>query len=241
MYHVTIPPLTNWQKFRKFAKSYTGMMTWISVMALVWAFLYKYVFVIIPAKWDFMPVLGEIFFAVVLSVVASTVVLIVTIYIPERRKQKKVDAIVNPWLKQYRLLGDIIKIAITGKSGANRDEFKSNCTQDFKSPVTNKSVVMTTGRAFANWFDFFVYIFEQEDVYYSKLTPYFASMPVEIIENMENLLMPDGFRGAIVTYQSNYDSGLALVDYKHLTNLEHIIWQHAELLRGLVERYQQLA
>lgn len=241
MYHVTIPPLSNWQKFRKFAKSYTGMMTWISVIALVWAFLYKFIFVSIPAKWDFMPILGEIFFAVVLSIVASTVVLIVTIYIPERRKQKKVDAIVNPWLKQYRLLGDLIQIAIADKTGVCHDEFKSNCTQDFKSPITKESVVIITGKPFTDWFEFFDYIYEHEDVYYKKLTPYFTSMPVEIIEDMENLLMPDNFRGAVLNYRSFYGTGLAGIDYNHLTNLENVIWLHVELLRGLVERYQQLA
>lgn len=241
MYYITIQPLSWQQKFGKFAKSYTGMMTWISVIALVWAFLYKYLFVNIPAKWDFMPVLGEIFFAVVLSIVASTVVLIVTIYIPERKKQKKVDAIVMPWLKQYRLLGDIIQIAIAGKSGVNYEEFKSQCTHDLMSPITNQSVALMTGRAFANWFEFFNYIFEQEEICYGKLIPYFSSMPVGVLEDMEDLLLPDRLRGAILNYQSHYGTGFMGVDYNHLTNLERIIWQDATLLRNLVEKYQLYA
>lgn len=241
MYYVTIPQLTWRQRLGKFAKSYTGIMTWISVIALVWAFLYKYVFVNISAKWDFMPILGEIFFAVVLSVVASTIVLIVTIYFPERQKQKKVDVIVMPWLKQYRLLGDIIQIAVAGKSDASREEFKSRCRQDLMSPITEQSVALMAGRGFANWFDFFNYIFEQEEIYYGKLIPYFDSLPIEVLEEMEDLLMPDRLRGAILTYQSHYGTGFMGIDYNHLTNLEKIIWQDATRLRKLVEKYQLCA
>jgi len=241
MYYVTIPQLTWRQRLGKFAKSYTGIMTWISVIALVWAFLYKYVFVNIPAKWYFMPILGEIFFAVVLSVVASTIVLIVTIYFPERQKQKKVDVIVMPWLKQYRLLGDIIQIAVAGKSDASREEFKSRCRQDLMSPITEQSVALMAGRGFANWFDFFNYIFEQEEIYYGKLIPYFDSLPIEVLEDMEDLLMPDRLRGAILTYQSHYGTGFMGIDYNHLANLEKIIWQDATRLRKLVEKYQLCA
>lgn len=241
MYYVTIPQLTWRLRLGKFAKSYTGIMTWISVIALVWAFLYKYVFVNIPAKWDFMPILGEIFFAVVLSVVASTIVLIVTIYFPERQKQKKVDVIVMPWLKQYRLLGDIIQIAVAGKSDASREEFKSRCRQDLMSPITEQSVALMAGRGFANWFDFFNYIFEQEEIYYGKLIPYFDSLPIEVLEDMEDLLMPDRLRGAILTYQSHYGTGFMGIDYNHLANLEKIIWQDATRLRKLVEKYQLCA
>ena len=229
------------QRLGKFAKSYTGIMTWISVIALVWAFCYKYVFVSIPAKWEFMPILGEIFFAVALSIVASTIVLIVTIYIPERQKQKKVDVIVMPRLKQYRLLGDIIQIAVAGKRGASREEFKSRCKHDLMSPITNQSVALMAWRGFANWFDFFNYIFEQEEIYYGKLIPYFDSLPIEVLEDMEDLLMPDRLRGAILTYQSHYGTGFMGIDYNHLANLEKIIWQDATRLRDLVEKYQLCA
>ena len=241
MYHVTIKPLTWWQRFKKFAVSYTGIMTWISAVALIWAFLYKYLFVNIPAKWDFMPILGEIFFAVVLSIVASTIVLVVTIYVPGRKKQKKVDVIVMPWLKQYRLLGDMIQIAVAGKSGASHEEFKSRCTHDLMSPITNQSVALMAGRGFANWFDFFNYIFEQEEIYYGKLIPYFDSLPIEVLEDMEDLLMPDRLRGALITYQSHYGTGFMGIDYNHLTNLEKIIWQDATRLRNLVVKYQLCA
>lgn len=241
MYHVKINPLTWWLRFKKFAMSYTGIMTWISVAALVWAFLYKYLFVNIPAKWEFMPVLGEIVFAVLLSVVASTVVLIVTIYIPERQKQKKVQAIVMPWMKQFRLLGDIIRIAIAGKIDVNHEEFKSKCTYDFMSAVTNKSVTMITSQSFENWFVFFDYIFEQEKVYYKKLTPYFELMPIEVIDDIENLLMPDALRDAILTYKSHYGSGLMDIDYEHLTNLEGLIWRDAQIMRELADKYQLYA
>ena len=197
MYYVTIPPLTWYQKIGKFAKSYTGIMTWMSAIALVWAFLYKYVFVTIPAKWEFMPILGEIFFAVALSIVASTIVLIITIYIPERKKQKKIDVIVMPWLKQYRLLGEMMQIAVAGKSGVSHEEFKSQCTHDLMSLITNQSIALMAGRGFANWFEFFHYIFEQEEIYYGKLIPYFDSLPIEVFEDMEDLLMPDRLRGAV--------------------------------------------
>lgn len=241
MYHVNIPPLTTWQKFCKFSRSYSGLMSGISLALLLWAFLYKFYFITIPAKWDWMPVAGEIFYAVALSIVASTIVLIVTIYIPERKKQKKVDVIVMPWLKQYRLLGDIIQIAVAGKSGASHEEFKSRCTQDLISPITNQYVALMAGRGFANWFDFFNYIFEQEEIYYGKLIPYFGSLPIEVLEEMENLLMPDRLRGAVMTYQSHYGMRFMDIDYNHLTNLEKIIWQDATRLRSLVEKYQLCA
>lgn len=58
---------------------------------------------------------------------------------------------------------------------------------------------------------------------------------------MEDLLLPDRLRGAILNYQSHYGTGFMGVDYNHLTNLERIIWQDATLLRYLVEKYQLYA
>ena len=109
------------------------------------------------------------------------------------------------------------------------------------SPITEQSVALMAGRGFANWFDFFNYIFEQEEIYYGKLIPYFDSLPIEVLEEMEDLLMPDRLRGAILTYQSHYGTGFMGIDYNHLTNLEKIIWQDATRLRKLVEKYQLCA
>ena len=87
----------------------------------------------------------------------------------------------------------------------------------------------------------FNYIFEQEKIYYGKLIPYFDSLPIEVLEDMEDLLMPDRLRGALITYQSHYGTGFMGIDYNHLTNLEKIIWQDATRLRNLVVKYQLCA
>ena len=241
MYHVTITPLTRWQMFKKYAMSYTGIMTWISAVALIWAFLYKYLFVNIPAKWEFMPVLGEITFAVVLSIVASTIVLIVTIYIPERQKQKKVIAIVMPWLKQYMLLGDTILQEIAGSSNVSREEFQARCVQDCMSPVQSQRLLFVAGGGFPNWFQFFEFIFAQEEVYYTRLLPYLNMLPLEVLNDMESLLMPDGLRNAMGTYKTFYGNRSINVDYNHLTNLEHLIWQDAQIMKGMAEKCQLYA
>lgn len=240
MYHVTIKPLTLGQRFKKFAMSYTGIMTWISAVALIWAFLYKYLFVNIPARWECMPVLGEIFFAVVLSVVASTIVLIVTIYIPERQKQHKADAIVMPWLKQYVLLGETILKDIAGKTDVTHEEFKEKCTYDFKSPIYSLLLDEPFERH-PNWFSYFDSVFAEQEICYSRLIPYMNMLPLEVVEDIELLLMPDELRNAISTYRNMYDVEGVDENFKKLTNLERIIWRDAVIMKGLADKYQKLA
>lgn len=234
-------PLTGWRKLRKFVCSYTGIMTGISFGLLIWAFLYKYMFVNIYAPLDFMPELGEIFFAIALSVVASTILLFITIYMPERRKRKKIDAIVLPWLKQFVLLGDTIIRDIAGSPDANRSEFGRHCNYDLKSLPRNSSLESITGLHFADWFEYFDCIFENEEIHYNRLLPYMEMLPLEVLEDFELLLMPDHLRGAMSTYRQYYGKSIGGRQYRDITPLADCIWRDAKLMQGIVDKYQEHA
>lgn len=241
MYHMHEKPLTGWQRFRKFAYSYTGIMTWVSFVLLIWIFLYKYMFVNIYAPLDFMPELGEIFFAVALSVIASTIVLVITIYMPERHKRQKIDAIVLPWLKQFVLLGNTIIRDIAGSSDVNRNEFDQHCNYDLRSAPQNSSLEFMTGLHFADWFEYFDCIYENEEIHYNRLLPYMEMLPLEVLEDLELILMPDYLRGATSTYKQYYGQSIAGVQYRYMTPLADCIWHDAKLMQGIVDKYQEHA
>lgn len=238
MYHMNIKPLSMRQKIGKFLKSYTGIMTIISLLLLIWVFLYKYLLVTIPAKWDFMPVLGEIFYAISLSVIASTIVLLITVYFPQKQKQDKIDSIVLPWLCQFVLLGDTMLRDIGGDPSISREKFQEKCSHDLMSAPANSTLGFLAQISFANWFEYFEYVFEQEERYYEKLLPYIQMLPLEVLRDFEIILKPDILRGAVFTYRQYYSSKMADVDYTNMSGFANLIWLNAIKMKEMVRTYQ---
>lgn len=64
-------------------------------------------------------------------------------------------------------------------------------------------------------------------------------LPLEVIEDIELLLMPDELRNAISTYGNMYDIEGIGENFKKLTNLERIIWRDAMVMKGLANKYKK--
>lgn len=69
--------LQKWQLIILFRNLNKGLLLFSSVH-LLWIFLYKFYFLSRVAYWDFMPMLGEIYYAIALSIVAGYIIYVIT-------------------------------------------------------------------------------------------------------------------------------------------------------------------
>ena len=61
-----INPLSFWERFKAFIKSYPGMAGILGIACFVWTLLYKMLLVNIEAPYQWLVPLGDVFYAVAL-------------------------------------------------------------------------------------------------------------------------------------------------------------------------------
>lgn len=83
-----INPLPFWERFKAFIKSYPGMAGILGIACFVWTLLYKMLFVNIEASYQWLVPLGDVFYAVALSVIASVIFLLFHKLYPKLQKQE---------------------------------------------------------------------------------------------------------------------------------------------------------
>ena len=108
MYIGKIKPLSLQQRVLCFLKSYTGIAMILGCICLSWAVLYNLVFLEIDAPWQWMSALGDVFYAITLSVVASVIFYFITSYFPNKKRKVIIDRLILNWLQQLNWYGEMI-------------------------------------------------------------------------------------------------------------------------------------
>lgn len=159
MYIGKIKPLPLQQRVWCFLKSYSGIALIFGFICLGWAVLYKLMFLEIDAPWRWMAVLGDVFYAIALSVVASVVFYFITTYFPNKKRKAITDKLILTWLQQLNFYGEMIlgNIADCGyKEVLNRSEkdWLKTCDKKLSSrPILGKEYIL--GPTYRNWFEYF--------------------------------------------------------------------------------------
>lgn len=131
-----INPLSFWERFKAFIKSYPGMAGILGIACFVWTLLYKMLLVNIEAPYQWLVSLGDVFYAVALSVIASVIFYYFTSFIPNYRSKKTIDKLLLKWLQQLDWYG---KQMVRDISQLNYDE---------ASKLTKKSLGAIAIRSF---------------------------------------------------------------------------------------------
>ena len=126
-----INPLPFWERFKAFIKSYPGMAGILGIACFVWTLLYKMLFVNIEASYQWLVPLGDVFYAVALSVIASVIFYYFTSFIPNYRSKKTIDKLLLKWLQQLdwygkQMVGDISQL---NYAEASKDTYIEKCLQ----------------------------------------------------------------------------------------------------------------
>ena len=181
-----INPLPFWERFKAFIKSYPGMAGILGIACFVWTLLYKMLFVNIEASYQWLVPLGDVFYAVALSVIASVIFYYFTSFIPNYRSKKTIDKLLLKWLQKLdwygkQMVGDISQLNYAEASKLSQEELRSYCNKKLSAKPQLGSLYFL-GPYFGNWFEYFDYCFQMEDTYIEKCLQYQDKLPVQILE-----------------------------------------------------------
>ncbi len=233
-----------------FLKSYSGIAMILGVVFLGWAVLYKLVFLEIDSPCQWMPALGDIFYSIALSVVASVIFYFITTYFPGKKRKSITDKLILKWLQQLNwygemMLGDISECGYKDVLNKSKEDWLQTCNKKLSSkPILGNLYAL--GPFYNNWFEYFQDKFNYEDIYIQRCRQYQEELPIQVLDIFENLEIHDNLRNALneyhyqqVTKVKDNVLGDDIVDFDAMSNLGNLIWNHCQNLRSLIETYQR--
>lgn len=193
-----INPLPFWERFKAFIKSYPGMAGILGIACFVWTLLYKMLFVNIEASYQWLVPLGDVFYAVALSVIASVIFYYFTSFIPNYRSKKTIDKLLLKWLQQLdwygkQMVGDISQLNYAEASKLSQEELRSYCNKKLSAKPQLGSLYFL-GPYFGNWFEYFDYCFQIGGYIYREMPSISGQIASPDIGNFEDMEIHDNLR-----------------------------------------------
>lgn len=237
----SIKPLPTLRKTKLFICSYAGISLVIGVCCLIWCILYKFVLLRIPSS-DLMFQAGELTYAIFVSIIASVIFYFMVSYIPDYKKKQSASIQIEFWLNQIVKHGEFMLNALSGDFSTDvYEKYRENWTNITNKPLkSDKAIIISNLFEFQDWFDFFDYIFEEEDYYIGKLEKYTQYLPVELIMVFDKLENMDSLRSAVRQYKENY--GIEIVPgfkYDNMSGFEKVLLLHIENMLSVLKVYQE--
>jgi hypothetical protein len=167
-----------------------------SISSLIWIVLYKLLFLEIPEFFPKAFQLGEIFFAITTSVVASSIFYYIVVYRLAKRNLELIRPSVNEIIMQFltiyiSIISSINRYKGLGGSLAIPKDFDGFRVYFEGIILTDKAPVIIGNPIFQpkDWFEFFEYYFFQENNVILHLHNYWEYIPSEgktLLQNLQN-------------------------------------------------------
>lgn len=237
----SIKPLPTLRKTKLFVSSYAGITLIIGVCCFVWCVVYKLVLLRIPSN-DKMFQAGELTYAIFVSIIASVIFYFIVTYIPEYKKKQAASIQIEFWLNQIVKHGEFMLNALSGDFSKDvYENSRKNWTNISNKPLKpDGGIVISNIFEFKDWFEFFEYIFREEDRYIGKLEKYTQYLPIEVIMVFDQLETMDGLRDAVRQYQENYGTEIVPgFKYDNMSGFENVLLLHIENMLSIVKVYQE--
>lgn len=237
----SIDPLLKLKKTKLFAYSYAGITLIIGICCLIWCILYKFVLIRIPSS-DIMFQAGELTYAIFVSIIASVIFYFIVTFIPEYKKKQAASIQIEFWLNQIVKNGEFMLNALSEDFSEDvYENSKKNWKQITDKPLkSERPIIISKIFEFKDWFEFFDYIFEEEDHYIGKLEKYTQYLPLEVIMVFDKLENMDSLRRAVKEYKENY--GIEIVPgfkYDNMSGFSNVLLLHIENMLSVVKVYQE--
>lgn len=237
----SIKPLPTLRKTKLFIRSYAGITLIIGMCCLMWCILYKLVLLGIPSS-DTMFQCGELTYAISVSIIASVIFYFIVTYIPDYKKKQAASIQIEFWLNQIVKHGEFMLNALSGDfSNDVYENSKKNWRQITNKPLKPKDpIIISNLFGFQDWFEFFDYIFKEEDHYIGKLEKYTQYLPIEVIMVFDQLETMDSLRNAVSQYKENYGTEVVSgFKYDNMSGFENVLLLHIENMLGILKVYQE--
>ena len=233
MYICPLKRLSHKKRLILFLRSYNGLVLLLGISCLIFSFLYTCLFIDIEAPFQFMVPLGKIFYAISLSIIASTIFYFITVYFPKWNRRKVEEYYIRKWLQQLEQYGKCILEDIAKKENCTYKEFitaASSICLNSQPPsyISSRELVKIN-----TWYEYFENLFHWESVYMKEVEKYRDSVPAKILVKFEELRQFDNLRGAIYNHKKFIDAQANST----LASLGDLIYQRARTLIDLSDLY----
>lgn len=224
------------KKEQGFKKTFLeNLITITTLLLLVYVIVYQLYLIEIVEIVAWGSEIGIVIYNLSLSIIASGIFYYLVVYIPEKRKKRKVRQVINMRFEQIEMSCMLIYKDITRFSTHQNapiilpeklDEFKSICKDML---LTSRPPDFFAGSAIVplnNWFEYFKYSFRYDDNNLEELYKYSNFLEPDTMQLMHDL-SSHTFRKVINQYQSESKTN----EYaKQFDSLSHILYGYLETL-----------
>lgn len=215
----------------------TKIVVSVTSLSFLWILCYKFWFLKINEFFPGASVIGEIFYNIFLSVIASAVFYFIVVYLPEKRKVVVMNRVVLRRIGKLNMDYILIKQDLYK---LKNQPVPNDLPADFNEVVKLCDGVLLTDTPPhihnnppfypSNWFEYFEYYFALERHNIEHLNRYWENIPTEVkvlIDELETNTLKSGLELYKTTGYSN-----------KLSDLGGPIWTHLNILRRIVLTFQ---
>ncbi len=206
----------------------------IGLISLIWIILYKTVFLEIESVFPKAFELGEIFYGLTGSIVASSIFYYIVVYRPAKQHLDKIKKTIISRIGRFELDQKIImsdiytykKMEVPKSLPENWEDFREVCNGIL---LTDHAPIISNNPPFQpeNWFEYFDYFFQLESVNKMMLLYYWDTIPIEVKILIEEIQTN--------TFHSGLNSYKELCYSNKLYDIAGPLWNHLSLLSKLPE------
>ena len=209
----------------------------ISLFSIVWILLYKLVFLEIDEVFPKASQIGEIFYGINASIIASSIFYYIVVYIPAKQRLDKVKSYITQRVSRFELDKIMILKDLYEYQGLKVSQTLPSKWEDFKTicsgiKLTDKAPIIFGNPSYQpkDWFEYFDYYFAIEYSNKEMLMNYWEDVPIEVKTLIEDM-MTNTFHSGINTYKQGYSN--------ELENLAGPLWNHLNILTEIPKVLKQ--
>lgn len=216
------------KKENKFKKAvFENLLLIICSILLLFSVIYQIYLVKIQEFVEFGYELGIVAYTLSLSIISSGIFYFLVVYIPEKRKKRKVRQVINMRFEQIEnqcmfTFRDIKKHSpqkkIITDFPKKISDFRLLCSNMRLNSKPPDYWVGTSMVPLNNWYEYFKYNFKYDDKNLSELYKYSDYLEPETMQLMHNL-SSHRFRSAINQYHSSYETEKYATEFDSLSSL----------------------
>lgn len=208
---------------------FENLVTIITITLLIYVILYQLYLIKIIEIVDWGYEIGVVTYNLSLSIIASGVFYYLVVYIPEKRKKKKVRQVINYHFEQIEINCFLTYTAIKNISGIenapanfpeNIDEFRSICKDMLLTSRPPDYFAVSALVPLNNWFEYFKYNFKYEDKNLEELYKFSNYLEPDTMQLMHDL-SSHTFRSVIYQYHSQYETHDYATKFDSLSHILH--------------------
>lgn len=205
-----------------------------SIITLIWIVLYKLLLVKYAEFFTGAYEIGEIFYALGTSVIASAIFYYIVVYRPQKQKHSALKTLISRRVQFFELDYILIKGDIYGLKKIPAPENLPSDLKEFAEVcegilLTDKPPIIIGNPNYSpsDWFEYFDYYFSLEASNIRMLAYYWEEIPVEVKVLLEDL-QTNTLHSGLKTYQTTYYSN-------KLSDLAGPLWNHLNILKSISE------